>query len=50
MVEFKWLQDKIEGKLKILSFTVEDTPKILEANDVKAIERHGSAIESIIDK
>ena len=50
MAELKTLQDKIEGKLKMLNFTVEDTPKILDANDVKAIERHGSALESIIDK
>ena len=50
MAELKTLQDKIEGKLKILNFMVEDTPKILDANDVKAIERHGSALESIIDK
>ena len=44
MVELKTLQDKIEGKLKMLNFTVEDTPKILDAKDVKAIERHGSAL------
>ena len=50
MAELKTLQDKMEGKLKMLNFTVEDTPKILDANDVKAIERHGSALESIIDK
>ena len=34
----------------MLKFTVEDTEKILETEDVKAIERHGSALESIIDK
>ena len=34
----------------MLNFTVEDTPRILDANDVKAIERHGSTLESIIDK
>ena len=34
----------------MLKFTVEDTEKILEIEDVKAIERHGSALESIIDK
>ena len=50
MSEIKTLQEKIEGKLKMLKFTVEDTEKILETKDVKAIERHGSALESIIDK
>ena len=38
MNEIKTLQEKI------------DTGKILETEDVKAIERHGSALESIIDK
>lgn len=37
----KTLQEKIEGKLKMLKFTAEDTEKILETEDVKAIERHG---------
>ena len=50
MSKIKTLQEKIEGKLKMLKFTVEDTEKILETEDVKAIERHGSALESIIDK
>ena len=50
MSEIKTLQEKIEGKLRMLKFTVEDTKKILETKDVKAIERHGSALESIIDK
>ena len=46
MSEIKTLQEKIEGKFKMLSLTVEDTGKILETKDVKAIERHGSASES----
>ena len=50
MSEVKTLQEKVEGKLKMLKFTAEDTEKILETEDVKAIERHGSALESIIDK
>ena len=50
MSELKTLQEKIEGKLKMLNFTVEDTAKILQAEDVKAIERHGSVLESVIDK
>lgn len=50
MSEIKTLLEKIQGKLKMLKFTVEDTEKILETKDVKAIERHGSALEVIIDK
>ena len=50
MSEIKTFQEKIEGKLKMLNFTVEDNGKILETEHVKAIERHGSALESIIDK
>ena len=50
MSEIKTLREEIKGKLKMFKFTVEDTEKILETEDVKAIERHGSALESIIDK
>ena len=50
MSEVKTLQEKIEGKLKMLKFTAEDTEKILETEDLKAIERHGSVSESFIDK
>lgn len=34
----------------MLNFMFGDMTKILEAKDVKAIERHGSSLESIIDK
>ena len=34
----------------MLNFTVEDTAKILQAEDVRAIERHGSTLESVADK
>ena len=50
MSEVKTLREKIEGKLKLLKFTAEDTEKILETEDVKASERHGRALKSIIDK
>ena len=50
MGEVKELQDKIEAKLRVLDFTEGETSKILEGMDVKAIERHGSALESIVDK
>lgn len=46
MTEVKTLQEKVEGKLRILDLTVENTARILKAEDVKAIkiERHGSAL------
>ena len=50
MSEIKGLEEKIDGKLRMLNFTTEDTMKILEARDAKTIERHGSAVESFIDK
>ena len=50
MSEIKKLEDKIEGKLKMLKFTTGATAQILEAKVLKAVERHGSALESIIDK
>ena len=50
MSEIKTLQEKIEGKLKMLKFTIEDTEKVLETEDVKAIKRHWSTLESIIDE
>lgn len=34
----------------MLNFTVQDTGKILETNNVKVIRRHCSPLESIIDK
>ena len=50
MSEIKGLEEKIDGKLKMLNFMTEDTMKILEARDAKTIERYGSAVESFIDK
>ena len=50
MSEIKGLEEKIDGKLRMLNFTTDDTTKILEARDAKTIERHGSAVESFIDK
>ena len=50
MSEIKALEEKIDGKLRMLNFTTDDTMKILEARDVKTIERHGSAVESFMDK
>jgi len=50
MSEIKTLQEKIKGKLKMLSCMVEDTEKKLKTKDVQAIKRNGSALESVIDK
>ena len=40
MSDVKTLEDKIEGKLKMLRFTIEATAQILEAKDLKAVERY----------
>ena len=50
MSDIKTLEDKINAKLRMLDFTEADTSKILKTRDVKAIKRHGSALESIINK
>ena len=50
MSEIKTLQEKIKGKLKMLSCMVEDTEKKLKTKDVQASKRNGSALESVIDK
>lgn len=48
--EIKTMQEKIQGKLKMLEFTAGDTAKVIETGDLKTIERHGSALEHVIDK
>ena len=50
MTEIKTLQEKIEGTLKMINFTVEDNGKILKTEGVQVIKRHGSTLESILDK
>lgn len=51
MSEIETLEDiRIEGELKMLRFMVGATAKIPEAKDLKTVEWHGSALESIIDK
>ena len=44
------VEKKIEGKLRLLKFNNEQTAKIVESADLKAIERHVSVLESIIEK
>lgn len=46
MSDIKTLEDKIEGELKMPRFTMGATTKILEAKDLKVIERHGSALDT----
>ena len=48
--EIKTMQEKIQGKLKMLEFTAGDTAKVIVTGDLKTIERHGSALEHVIDK
>ena len=44
------VEKKIEGKLRLLKFNNEQTTKIVDSADLKAIERHVSVLESIIEK
>ena len=44
------IEKKIEGKLRFLKFNSEETSKIVESEDLKAIERQASVLDSIIDK
>ena len=39
-----------KGKLRLLKFNNEQTTKIVDSADLKAIERHVSVLESIIEK
>ena len=45
--EIKTMQEKIQGKLKMLEFTAGDTAKVIETGDLKTIKRHGSALEHV---
>ena len=44
------VEKKIEGKLRLLKFNNEQKTKIVDSADLKAIERHVSVLESIIEK
>ena len=50
MADLETIEKKIEGKLRFLKFNSEETSKIIESGDLKAIERQASVLESIIDK
>jgi hypothetical protein len=44
------LLNQIEGKLRMLNFTQEDTPRVLEGHKVKAMERHAKVFEELIEQ
>ena len=44
------MNKKIEGKLRFLEFTTEETEKIISSKDSKAVGRHHKTIETLIDK
>ena len=50
MADVKDLEKKIEGKLRLLNFSAEETTTITGSKDLKAIERHVNVMQSIIDK
>ena len=50
MADFEVLNKKIEGKLRFLEFTTEETEKIISSKDSKAVARHHKTIETLIDK
>ena len=50
MAGLKTIEKKIEDKLRFLKLNSEETSKIIESGDLKAIERQASVLESIIDK
>ena len=51
MADVKQILKKIEGKLRMLEFTRDDTPRIRKKNELKSLERHekvfGEQIENI---
>ena len=46
----KDLLNKVEGKLRMLKFTSDETPSVLEENKQKQIERHAKVLESLIEE
>ncbi|CAB4038572.1 Hypothetical predicted protein [Paramuricea clavata] len=50
MLTVKDLLNKVEGKLRMLKFTSDETPSVLEENKQKQIERHAKVLESLIEK
>ena len=50
MADLKQISKKIKGKLRFLKFNLEETSKIIESGDLKAMKKQASVLESIIDK
>ena len=46
----KDLLNKVEGKLRMLKFTSDETPSILKENKQKQVERHVKVLESLIEE
>ena len=44
------LLKQIDGKLRMLKFTQEDTPRVLKDHKVKAMERHTNVFEELIEQ
>jgi hypothetical protein len=44
------LLKQIDGKLRMLKFTQEDTPRVLKDHKVKAMERHTRVFEELIEQ
>lgn len=50
MASVEELNKFIEGKLKLLAFISEDTRRVIEQGDVKAMERQAGSLDKTIDK
>ena len=50
MGEFEKVKKTFDGMVQMLKYTSEETPKILEKNTVRPLERHLKAIESQTDE
>lgn len=49
MADVKQILKKIEGKLRMLEFTRDDTPRIRKKNELKSLERHEKVFGELIE-
>lgn len=49
MADIEQMLKKIEGKLRMLQFTRDETPRIRDKNDLKSLERHQNVFGELID-
>ena len=49
MADVKQILKKIEGKLRMLEFTRDDTPRIRQKNELKSLERHEKVFGELIE-